>query len=450
VNRARVVLDDVAFARLRRLLATVAGLEFHDSRRASLGCSVAERMRQTGARDVTTYLDLVSREGSAELQQLVDEVTIQETHFFRNPPQMRALRRHLLPELVRTAAARDKRLRIWSAGCSTGEEPYSLAMALRELLPSTAGWDVKVVGTDVSHRALAAAREGTYGPRALHATDPQDVARFFLPVSKGEPGRLRVRPEVRELVEFRHHNLVTQSPPFGAGERVDLVLCRNVTIYFSRDTTRSLMRRVHASLHDGGYLLLGHSETLWQLSDDFSLVVLGSGDSSAFVYRRGPVAPSPGALPAPRRTAAAPAPRPAVVPPDLSPDPVAGIRQALAAGRYDEAALLAAAAVAREPLRPELHYLHGLALVEGGHDTDAVPALRRAAYLDPDAGLPHFVLAGTLSRLGHDAAAAGEYRAAATRLGQRPAERTAPELGGRRVSELAQLCDTLAGQLSGR
>jgi Flp pilus assembly protein TadD len=132
------------------------------------------------------------------------------------------------------------------------------------------------------------------------------------------------------------------------------------------------------------------------------------------------------------------------------PDPVDGIRRALAHGRYDEAALLAAAAVASEPLRPELHYLQGLAFVEDGRDGDAVAALRRAAYLDPDAGLPHFLLAGTLARLGHSHAAAVEYRAAATRLGQRPAERTAPELGGRHVGELAALCDTLAGQLAGR
>jgi chemotaxis protein methyltransferase CheR len=445
MTRVKAVLRDEQFAALRALLASVAGLDVHDSRRDSLACSVAERLRVTGCADVPAYLDLVSSGNPAEVQQLLDEVTIQETHFFRNPPQMRALREQVLPELVRAAASRGRRLRIWSAGCSTGEEAYTVAMVLRELLPSTAGWDVKVIATDVSQRALAAAREATYGARAVHATSAQDLDRFFSPTADG---RHQVRPEVRELVELRHHNLVTERPPFPVGEQIDLVLCRNVTIYFSRDTTRALMGRLHVTLREDGYLLLGHSETLWQLSDDFRLVVLGSGDSTAFVYRRRGEGPggAPGAhrpaLWAPRAVAL---PAPVVLPPV---DPVPGIRRALAHGRYDEAALLAAEAVTADPLRTDAHYLHGLALVEAGRDADALPALRRAVYLDPDAGLGHFLLAGALSRLGHGPAAAREYRAAASTLGHRPRDTAAPELGGRRVEELAALCATLADQLS--
>src|SRR4051795_4288951 len=131
-------------------------------------------MRAAGCSDVSSYLALVaSATGNEERQALVDEVTIPETHFFRNPPQIRALRKYVLPELLKQAAG-TRRLRIWSAGCSTGEEPYTIAMLLRELLPARSGWDVKVVGTDVSARALEAARIGAYGERAVQLVPVPD------------------------------------------------------------------------------------------------------------------------------------------------------------------------------------------------------------------------------------------------------------------------------------
>ena len=451
-----MVLRDAELTRLRILLSRAAGLIFEDSRRESLGFCVSERLRATGRSDVASYLDEVERPGTPELQALIDEVTIQETHFFRNPPQVRALREHVLPELVRAAESRGRRLRIWSAGCSTGEEPYTIAMMLRELLPSTAGWDVKVIGTDISTAAVAAARSATYGRRALQLVTPGQLARFFVPTADG---RHQVRPEVRELVELRHHNLVTEPPP---GDGLDLVLCRNVTIYFSRETTRALMARLHTALSDGGYLFLGHSETLWQVSEDFRLVTVGTGDTAAFVYRR--LDPRPAAverravlpdrrtlqeLPVgvPQRRIGArrtlPAPR-GELPALLEP-----VHLALAEGRYADAARLARLAADVEPMRAQVHYLLGRALIDLGQHDEALPALRRAVYLAPDAGLAHFLLAGALERSGDPAAAAREYRAAAVALGREPADTTAPELGGRSVRELAALCAQLEGQLTG-
>ena len=500
----KTVLTDAELGRLQVLLHGTAGLVFEGSRRDSLGYCLGERLRATGDPDVAAYLLRVEAPGSPELQPLLDEVTIQETHFFRNPPQARALRQHVLPELVREASARGRRVRIWSAGCSTGDEPYSIAMVLRELLPSTAGWDLKVIATDISAGALAHAREGTYGPRALRLASPEQLARFFVPVGGG---RHRVRPEVRELVEFRHGNLVLDPPP---GDGLDLVLCRNVTIYFDRDTTRDLVRRLHGSLRDGGYLFLGHSETLWQVSEDFRLVTIGTGEGAAFAYRRlddrrlddrrlddlterravlpdrgpAPEAPLPGARPEPASARALPvSPQPpgpvgwrGSVGPPVPPGPDAhlasatapiprarsapcratvaapgpdldAVRAALAAGRYDDAARLARLLAAHEPLVADGHYLLGRALVESGHDDQALPALRRAVYLAPHAGLAHFLLAGALARCGDPAAAAREYRAAAQTLGRDPDEAAAPELGGRSARELAALCAQLEGQL---
>jgi chemotaxis protein methyltransferase CheR len=477
-----VHLTDEEFARLQLLLARLAGLAFDETRRESLAYSVAERLRATGGGSVSAYVDVVERAGSPERQALLDEVTIQETHFFRNPPQVRALRTHVVPELLRAAAGGTRRLRVWSAGCSTGEEPYTIAMVLRELLPPTDGWDVQVLATDVSTRALEAARAGVYGARAVQLATPEERFRFFELL---DDGRYRVRPEVRSLVSFRHHNLATEPPPLPAGEALDLVLCRNVTIYFSRDTTRTLVRRLHGALRDGGYLLLGHAETLWRVSDEFRLVALGTGDSAAFVYQRvdgrtglddrrrivpEQRAADEGAPPGgerrtgPRRAWDALArslsphrPEPVTRPPPArvgtrrsGTGALQAARTALVEGRYADAATLAGSVADAEPLCAGAHVLRGEALVALGRDRDALISLRKALYLDPDDGMAHFQLAGALSREGHAAAAAREYRAAAAVLGRRPAGAPAPELAGRSVGELVGLCTRLGAELDAR
>ena len=463
----RPPLSDAEFGALATLLRRAAGLAFDESRRESLAYSVNERMRAAGMSDVAAYLQLLAHPtGAQERQALLDEVTIPETHFFRNPPQIRALRQHVLPELMRQAAA-TKRLRIWSAGCSTGEEPYTIAMLVRELLPASAGWDVRIIATDISTRALAAAERARYAERSFVMTDPIDRQRFF--VLDAESRGYVIRDEVRELVEFRHHNLVGDPPPFDAGE-VDLVLCRNVTIYFDRDTTKRLMQRLHGCLRDGGYLFLGHAETLWQISDDFSLVSLGD----AFVYRRQPESGERRQVLPDRRTEEEPRPTKAdrrrgpvdrrrvllgrrrVAPVEPAPagahwsaperDPMIAVRTAVAEGSYDDAADLAAEVVTATPLRSEAHYLHGLALTNLGRHAEALVVLRKAVYLDPDDGFAHFLLGSALERLGEHIAAARSYRAAATTLGKRPGDAVAPELGGRSVAELAEVCTRLAAR----
>ncbi|HVB27638.1 MAG TPA: CheR family methyltransferase [Mycobacteriales bacterium] len=476
------LMGDSEFAELCVLLEEVAGLSFDAPRRDSLSYSVGERLAATATPDVPAYLSLLRGPGGpAERQALLDEVTIPETHFFRNPPQVRALRQFVLPELVRhAAAAPDRALRVWSAGCSTGEEPYTVGILLRELLPANPGLQASVLATDLSTKALAAARAATYGERALHLAEPVDRARWFVP----RGNEYQVRDEVREVVEFRHHNLVTQPPPCAAGE-VDLILCRNVTIYFGRDTTRSLIRRLHGCLRDGGYLFLGHAETLWQISDDFQLVSLGD----AFVYRRndggdrrqvlpdrrtaddGPPPPSrerrtlerrsaaldflvkARSLPFPRAAAAvaAPPPTPTRVAPHVAPhvapvDPLDTVRAAIAGGRYAEAADLAEEVATATPLRADAYYLRGLALCNLGLDADALVSLRKAVYLDPKAGLAHFLLGGALERIGEPRAAARCYRAAAQTLVTMRFDAVVPELGGRGVVEIAALCRRLAEQ----
>jgi chemotaxis protein methyltransferase CheR len=480
----RVALSDSEFATVANLLHSAAGLSFDESRRDSLAFSIAERMRITKIEDVSSYLSQVGAyNGAKELQALLDEVTIPETHFFRNPPQIRALRKYVIPELIRHAE-KTKRLRIWSAGCSTGEEAYTLAILIREILPATTDWDVKIVATDISTRGLAAGRAGVYGERAFVMTEPAELNRWFVADPNG--GSWQVRDELRSIVEFVHHNLVTDEPPYASGE-ADLILCRNVTIYFDRETTRKLMQRLYNRLRDGGYLFLGHAETLWQISDDFSLVSLGD----AFVYRRldetavEPVTESiehrrilperrtkaeprtstedrrkpdsdrrhkrrdPVEVPRLPRlvTPALPIPR-VIVPQIETRDPLDTVRIALSEGRYAEAADIAAEVAGATPLRPDAHYLWGVALTNLGRDAEALVVLRKTVYLDPEHGFAHFMLGGALDRLGEGVAAARSYRAAAGTLARTEVDRTADELGGRDAAELAALCLTLADRAS--
>ena len=437
-------MTDDDFETVRDYLAACAGLVFDDSRRAGLAAVVAERMHSTGTKSVGAYLKLIDRpKGADERQGLIDAVTVQETYFFRNPPQMEALRRRVLPELLRRSAGRDRPLTIWSAGCSTGEEPYTLAMLLLELSPML-GFrsETRIVGTDVSAEALDAAQRGVYTGRSVQTAPSMLRDRWFERTS-GEA--LAVRDEVRRLVDLRLHNLVTDPPPFEPGE-VDLIVCRNVTIYFARETTRNLVGRFHDALAEGGYLLLGHSETLWQVSDAFTLVPVGD----AFVYRR-----SHDARMATSPTVSAPRPvllrRPRAVAPldeEKAPSPAAtqldDARTALVAGAYADAVHAAEAVVAADPLSAEGYVVLGSSLGTLGRDGDALVPLRKAVYLDPDAGHAHFMLASSLARLGQHGAAAVSYRAAAGSLANVEPTRIASMLDGRDVAELIELCQRLA------
>ena len=466
----KFAMTDEEFDTLRKVLEKSAGLVHDESRRDSLTFAVAGRMEAIGASSPAEYLAMLSGPGGApERQQLIDVVTIQETHFFRNPPQIRALRQHVLPELIRRSTSMNRPLTIWSAGCSTGEEPYSLAMLVRELMPMATREHVRIVGSDVSATALAFADAGRYGARAVQMADPIDLRRWF----DVDHGSYSVKDDVRELVDLQLHNLITEAPPFDSGE-VDLLLCRNVTIYFNRTTTKALMSRFHTALGDGGYLFLGHSETLWQMSEAFTLVPLGD----AFVYRRDDGPQGRVTLPD-RRTETGDAPillperrgrterrrdlpEPKSVPPQRIPRqsapasaPASGpsaqqlvgtAREALAGGRYADAVTAAGRAAKADPMLVDPHLIGGEALVNLGRDADAIRELRQAVYLQPDSASALLLLAGALDRQGEPAAAGRAYRSAAATVGDLPPEEVSAFFGGRSAAELVALCLRLATQ----
>ncbi len=260
---------------LRDLLARYCGVFLDDARLIVLHNAVERRAaahRQSAAR----YLaDLLLSADHNELQQLAELLLNHETVFFRNRPHMEALRKTLLPALHANLPP-GAPIRIWSAGCATGEEPYSIAITALEALGDPLPRPVEILATDLSATALARAQRAIYRGRTLANLSAAQRARFFIANSEG----LVVHPRVRQLVRFAQHNLLDPFPPETRGTHI--LFCQNVTIYFSLDTCRALMARFYDILADGGTLCLGFSETLWNIFDRLRSVAV----DGAFLYRK--------------------------------------------------------------------------------------------------------------------------------------------------------------------
>ncbi|MCE9672938.1 protein-glutamate O-methyltransferase CheR [Myxococcus stipitatus] len=275
-SRPEMTLEE--FRLLRDHVYSHCGILVHEDMKFVMERRLWPRLEALGVSDFGAYHRFLRHDPNrhAELEAAVESLTTHETYFFREPSQLKAFREELVPVLERRNA-RSRRLRLWSAGCSSGEEAYTLAMLLRDERRFE-GWDVEVYGTDISRRVLAMARRAEYGPSALRATSADLLERFFVPAANN---RVRVRDDVRAMVSFGHHNLLDE-----AGSqlvtKMDAVFCRNVMIYFDQSARRRVLRILRDRLVPGGYLLLGHSENLLNLGADFELVHL-RGD---LVYRR--------------------------------------------------------------------------------------------------------------------------------------------------------------------
>lgn len=266
------------FRLLRDHVYSHCGILVHEDMKFVMERRLWPRLEALGLSDFGAYHRYLRYDSQrhAELEAAVESLTTHETYFFREPSQLKAFCDELLPVLEKRNG-RTRRLRLWSAGCSSGEEAYTLAMLLKDSRRFD-DWDVEVYGTDISRRVLTIARRAEYGPSALRATSADLLERFFVPAGNN---RVRVRDEVRSWVSFGHHNLLDETGS-QLVPRMDAVFCRNVMIYFDQAARRRVLRIVRDRLVPGGYLLLGHSENLLNLGADFELVHL-RGD---LVYRR--------------------------------------------------------------------------------------------------------------------------------------------------------------------
>ncbi|NJN65196.1 MAG: tetratricopeptide repeat protein [Chloroflexaceae bacterium] len=249
-------LSDTLYVLFRDLLSQRSGLYYPDHKRDDLVHGLALAMKASGHRSLTDlYTDACN--SAAVWEVILAHLTIGETSFFRNKPQFDALRTTIIPELVERRGML-RSLRIWSAGCSTGEESYSVAMLLKEMLPSLQEWHTTILATDINPHFLARAREGLYGNWSFRDTPETLKSRFFHP----EQNRWRLNADIRGMVTFARLNLVEAAYPSitNGTSAMDIILCRNVTIYFRETTTRQVINRFYRALSPGGWLIVGHSE----------------------------------------------------------------------------------------------------------------------------------------------------------------------------------------------
>lgn len=265
------------FERFRDWIHKHSGIYLEDQKIDSLRISLVTRATRFGFLDYDEYFRFLSAE-EAEFRELMNLVTINETSFFRFPAQFDALRDQVIPEILEGKSKIARQFRVWSAGCSTGEEPYTVAMSLLDSGLDALGYRTEVFGTDVSTQALDKARNAVYPQRSVTSLAPDVLSRWFEPVQGG----YRPVARVRDTVELAYHNLIKEPYPLALLSNWDIVFCRNVTIYFRLESTRRVVNNFYEALNPGGYLFIGHSETLTSISDRFEPVEIGG----VFLYRK--------------------------------------------------------------------------------------------------------------------------------------------------------------------
>ena len=455
-----ILWTDGAYESIMQIFAARTGLTFRSAQRESTQLGIARTMKRMGVSDAFAYATLLAHDVEA-LDKLIVELTVGETYFFRESSQFEGIRRQILPE-IRQRRGQSHRVRIWSAACASGEEPYSIAMLCdREGLAN----QCEILATDISSEALAKARQATYRDWSLRG-DSRTVTKEYL---RCDNGRYIVDDRIRRLVRFEFLNLAMDVYPshVTSTEAMDLILCRNVLIYFGRATIREVAERLFACLADGGWLITASGDPPLGEYAPYETVVTDFG-----VFYRKPQAGKGGQASHARHVANSPdavshsAELPLASRPRSRPEPVSyidqtacerldGAKRALARGDYAQAVELSEpysadpaacivqvkalanlsteeaihkchAFTAQHPLSAELHYLHAVLLMELNLDVDAVQAAQRAVFLDRSLAIAHFLLGSILQRRGSLEGAKRAFRNARELAKTRPPHEIVP------------------------
>ncbi len=263
--------DTHEFELLRDLIWEKSGLFFESTKRQYMWRRIQQRMKQVNCSSVKEYYRLLRSDPAAkELQELLNVMTTTETYFFRNEPQLRAFKEEILPAMLQKKREQGQwHLHFWSAGCSSGEEPYTLGMILREHLPDIEPWKITLLGTDINTLMLRKAREGVYPLRSLRETPEKYRSKYF--TAEGE--QYRIHDAIKQMVTFHVGNLI-DARDAALIHHVDCIFCRNVLIYFNVESCQKVIAMFYETLVPQGYLLLGHSESLYRISTIFQLLKL--------------------------------------------------------------------------------------------------------------------------------------------------------------------------------
>ncbi|MEW5958011.1 MAG: CheR family methyltransferase [Chloroflexota bacterium] len=515
------------YLRFRDLILERSGLYFPEKKRVDLELGLLKALPEAplaaanGSYDLDSYYNLLcdgdNPTGRAEMSRLINILTIGETHFFRDEPQFAALVNQVLPALIarkRQAAAAvgpgiKPQLRLWSAGCATGEEPYSLAILLKELLPDLENWHILILATDINENSLVRAQEAIYSDWSFREARAKTLLpRYFSQIPQGRsrsdssshtqgPNRYQLRPDIRQMVRFASLNLIEDNYPALHNNTVsmDLIFCRNVTIYFTQEITRQVVKRFYAALNQDGWLVVGHSEpslvtfrdfqgclfpnTLlyrktgqpaswphdWELMDNN-----GSPSASTCLVPDGkPVSGSNGtSSPFPLSFTILPSPpSPAEVDPyqtatillnqgqieqaiaklqdKLADEPNYVLAHSLLGrayanlGRWVEARQWCQSALALDSLQPQAYYVLALVYQHEEKIELAIAMLKKAIYLNRDTPLAHFNLAMLYKKAGQVNDAYRSFQNVIRILEKRPPAEIVPDSGGATVQHLLEI-----------
>lgn len=269
-----ITLTEHELSEIRMLIHERTGISFDESRERFFSTRVREHMHEKGHKRGTDLLRAV-RKATPEYQALLERLLTQETTFFRYPGVYETFEKRVLPELhIKKFWKNPRTLRVWSAGCSTGEEPYSIAITVADTLAFSDAWNVEILATDIGRFALDTAERATYTGRTIASVTERQLAAHFAQAGNA----YQVRPRIRKMVNFVQMNL---SNPVYVG-RMDLIFCMNVLIYFSEERKRELVQRFYDALEPGGYLFLGHSESISKMPVKFQAIVL----NDCILYRK--------------------------------------------------------------------------------------------------------------------------------------------------------------------
>lgn len=271
MNSWSIELSEKEFQAFSDLVHQKAGINLHSGKKQLVRARLATRIRSLKLGTFSQYYDYVINDHKGdELVLLLDSISTNLTQFFREPKHFDFMAEKFLPELAAARLKSDQRqIRVWSAGCSTGEEPYSIAITLLDNLSSFTGWDIKILATDLSTRVLGVARQAVYAEERVRDI-PSATMRKYFQAGRGDwSGCFKVKDAVKKLVVFRRLNLMD---PLPFSNPMDLIFCRNVMIYFDKKTQGELVDRLYQSLAKDGYLFIGHSESLTGVKHSFKYV----------------------------------------------------------------------------------------------------------------------------------------------------------------------------------
>lgn len=431
-------LPENLLSKLSEFVAARMALHFPRSRWTDLERMTRSAAKEFGATDEKAFIEwlLSSPLTREQIELLASHLTIGETYFWREHRVFEALGDTILPELIRARERGERRLRIWSAGCATGEEPYSIAIALRRVLPSPDDWNVTILATDINPQMLRKAATAEYGEWSFRNVPPWLKEEYFR-LTKDRKRKLI--PEIRKMVTFAYLNLAEDiyPSPLNHTNAMDVIFCRNVLMYFAPERVRLIGKGLYRSLVEGGWLIVGSSELSQLLFPQFAPVHF----PGAIVYQNGPQTIQPTAalhlecdpahepsIPQPLKSVAEVDGLTAPVkssPRNLVPhierasiettasikvenqeerashSMVIAVRTLANQGRLVEALALCEKAISAEKLEHRLHYLRATILQELNQEGEAIVSLKRVLYIDPDFVLAHFALGNLAMRQGN-------------------------------------------------